>query len=58
MQPTLRCLPRPLIPLLLFLYRVAKYSHSSLSSFDMVLKSAIEAKRLVSDLSVSAWNLF
>jgi hypothetical protein len=27
----LRSLPRPLMPLLEFLYRVAKYSHSSLS---------------------------
>lgn len=34
-------LPRPLIPLLLFLYRVEKYSRSSLSSSDMTFPSSI-----------------
>ena len=56
--PTFRSLPRPLMPLLLFLYRLAKYSHSSLSAALTMSPSLIEANLAVSSLMVVAWNLF
>jgi hypothetical protein len=45
--PTLRSLPRPLMPLLLFLYRLAKYSHSSLSAEATTSPSLMEANLAV-----------
>ena len=51
-------LPRPLMPLLLFLYSVAKYSHSSLSIADTASPSRIDANLIVKFRRVSEWNLF
>lgn len=48
-----RSLPRPLIPLLLCLYSVAKYSHSSLSVAETVSPSRIDANLTLSAASVS-----
>ena len=58
LEPTLRSLPRPLIPLLLFLYRLAKYSHSSLSAAWTMSPSLMEANLVVSARIVEMWNLF
>ncbi len=54
----LRSLPRPLMPLFEFLYRVAKYSHSSLSAGLMGSPSRMVANFCVNRLSEAAWNLF
>lgn len=51
-------LPRPLIPLLEFLYREAKYSHSFLSSWETQSPGVTVANFVVRYLSVAAWNLF
>ena len=56
--PTLRSLPRTLMPLLLFLYRFAKYSHSSLSAEATTSPSLMEANLAVRSRMVRAWNLF
>lgn len=53
-----RSLPRPLIPLLLFLYSAAKYSHSSRSCGLTSPLSVIWEKRVVKERRVVAWNLF
>lgn len=53
-----RSLPRPLMPLLLFLYRVAKYSQSLRSCGVMGSFSDICENFRVRSLSVVAWNLF
>lgn len=57
-EPTLRSLPRPLMPLLLFLYRLAKYSHSSLSAAWTMSPSLMEANLVVRVRMVAMWNLF
>lgn len=51
-------LPRPLMPLFEFLYREAKYSHSSLSSCVTQSPRLMVANFCVRYLSVAAWNLF
>lgn len=51
--PTRRSLPRPLMPLLLFLYSVAKYSHRSRSDLEAFSKSLMEPNLAVSCLMVS-----
>lgn len=51
-------LPRPLIPLLEFLYSDAKYSHSSLSSCDTQSPELMLANFCVRYLRLAAWNLF
>lgn len=53
-----RSFPRPLIPLLLFLYSVAKYSHSPRSCGFMASASAIRPNLAVRWRSVEEWNLF
>jgi hypothetical protein len=58
LEPTLRSFPRPLIPLLLFLYRLAKYSHSSLSAACTISPSLMEANLVVRARIVAMWNLF
>ena len=50
-EKILRSLPRPLMPLLLFLYRVAKYSQSSRSP--VVARSVPERK---ANLAVKCWR--
>ncbi len=49
-------LPRPLIPLLLFLYRLAKYYNSSVASTTSSL--FIEANLVTRSRMVAMWNLF
>lgn len=51
-----RSFPRPLMPLLLFLYRVAKYSHNS-RSCGFAGPCSVE-KRCVRVFRVFWWNLF
>lgn len=51
-------LPRPLMPLLLFLYRLAKYSHNSRSWPVRRSASVMLAKRRVRWRRLEAWNLF
>ena len=51
-------LPRPLMPLLEFLYSDAKYSHSSLSSSDTQSPGLKVANFWVRYLRLAAWNLF
>jgi hypothetical protein len=53
-----RSFPRPLIPLLLFLYSVAKYSHSPRSCGFMASASVICPNLAVRWRSVEEWNLF
>lgn len=53
----LRSLPRPLMPLLQFLYKLPKYSHISCSQGSEGAVSA-EANRLCKYRRVSEWNLF
>lgn len=51
-------LPRPLIPLLEFLYSDAKYSQSSLSFSETYWPALMDANLEVRYRSVLAWNLF
>jgi hypothetical protein len=51
-------LPRPLMPLLEFLYRRAKYSQSSLSAWLTGSPSWIVANFVVRWRIVCEWNLF
>lgn len=51
---TRRSLPRPLMPLLLFLYRPAKYCHSALSCGDMCWVSVMLANFIVNSRNVCA----
>jgi hypothetical protein len=53
-----RSFPRPLMPLLLFLYSVAKYSHSPRSCGFMASASVICPNLAVRWRSVEEWNLF
>lgn len=53
-----RSLPRPLIPLLEFLYSSEKYSHSSRSSGLISSLSCMDANFSVRNLKAGAWNLF
>lgn len=54
----LRSFPRPLMPLLEFLYSEAKYSHRSLSWAVTGSPSLIVLNLVVRYRSVLAWNLF
>lgn len=58
MADILLSFPRPLMPLLEFLYKDAKYSHNSLSSCDTKSPGLIVANLEVKYLRVAAWNLF
>jgi hypothetical protein len=58
LEPILRSFPRPLIPWLLFLYRLAKYSHISLSAVYTISLSLIEANLVIKMRMVVIWNLF
>ena len=51
-------LPRPLIPLLEFLYSEAKYSQSSLSLSETYSPARMDANFEVRYRRVLAWNLF
>ena len=53
-----RSLPRPLIPLLEFLYSEAKYSQSSLSSRRTGSPGLMQANFWVRKRRVGEWNLF
>lgn len=56
--PVRRSLPRPLMPLLLFLYVVAKYSQSSRSASETLVALASVANFCVNAFKASAWNRF
>src|SRR3569833_598727 len=56
--PIRRACPRPLMPLLLFLYTAAKYIHSSRSSSLTSARFMMEANFLLSSATSAMWNLF